>query len=80
MRLEMLGLGFTVQHSDARVIEQLLYKWTHSKKIITNILISKYQELIHAGWSLNYEELKRDISFLFYRSYESFIEKKIKNC
>lgn len=79
MRLELLGLGFTVQHSDARVIEQILYKWTHSKKVITNILIDKYQELLDAGWSLSDEELKRDISFLFYRSYESFIEKKIKN-
>lgn len=77
MRLEMLGLGFTIQHSDARVIEQLLYKWTHSKKIITNILINKYHDLLEAGWSLNYEELKRDISFLFCNSYELFMSKKI---
>ena len=26
MRLEMLGTAFTCQHSDARVLEQLLYK------------------------------------------------------
>ena len=40
MRIEMLGLGFTFQHSDSRVLEQLLYKWDHSKKI----LIENYKE------------------------------------
>ena len=31
MRLEMLGTAFTAQHSDARVLDQLLYKWRHSR-------------------------------------------------
>src|SRR5258708_27797294 len=34
MRLELLGLSVTPQHSDARVLDQLIYKWKHSKKVI----------------------------------------------
>jgi hypothetical protein len=29
MRVELLGLSFTPQHSDARVLDQLIYKWSH---------------------------------------------------
>ena len=29
LRVEMLGTSFTVQHSDARVLDQLVYKWAH---------------------------------------------------
>jgi hypothetical protein len=31
LRLELLGLSFTPQHSDARVLDQILYKWDHSR-------------------------------------------------
>ena len=77
MRIEMLGWGFTVQHSDARVIEQLLYKWSHSKKIISNILIDKYYDLLSSGWILNITDMCRDINFIFYQSYELFMNKKL---
>lgn len=30
MRVEMLGSAFTSQHSDSRVLEHLVYKWSHS--------------------------------------------------
>lgn len=31
MRVEMLGTAFTAQHSDSRVLDQLIYKWSHSR-------------------------------------------------
>jgi hypothetical protein len=34
IRLEMLGFAFTAQHSDARVLEQLLYKWHTARQVI----------------------------------------------
>ena len=34
MRLEMLGTAFTAQHSDCRVLDQLVYKWRHSRAVI----------------------------------------------
>ena len=75
MRIEMLGLGFTAQHSDARVLEQLLYKWDHSRKIITNVLIEKYNNLIESGWVVEKNEIKRDVYYIFRGSYENFIKK-----
>jgi len=75
MRIEMLGLGFTVQHSDARVLEQLLYKWKHSREIIKKVLIEKYQDLFNTGWKLTKDDIKRDVYYLFRGSYEKFMEK-----
>lgn len=77
MRIEMLGWGFTAQHSDARVIEQLIYKWSHSKSIIADILIDKYNNLLQSGWSLDYDEVSRDIQKIFCGSYESFMDKQL---
>lgn len=77
MRIEMLGFGFTAQHSDARVLEQLLYKWNHSKEIIGNVLVEKYNDIQKTGWKITREEIKRDISYLFGNSYEEFMKKKI---
>ena len=34
MRLELLGLSFTVQHSDARVLEQIIYKFDHTRRVL----------------------------------------------
>ena len=34
MRVEMLGTSFIPQHSDARVLDQLIYKWDHSRRTI----------------------------------------------
>ena len=73
----MLGLGFTAQHSDARVLEQLLYKWIHSREIITNVLIKKYDDLNKSGWITGKNDIKRDIYYLFRGSYEDFIKKKL---
>ena len=41
MRLELLGTSFTPQHSDARVLDQVLYKWQHSRTIIAEALSEK---------------------------------------
>src|SRR5581483_6522961 len=61
MRLEMLGLAFTPQHSDARVLDQIVYKWQHSRKIIAKILVQKYQDLAESGWQMTREEVERDV-------------------
>src|SRR5437773_5248247 len=37
MRLELLGLSVTPQHSDARVLDQILYKWEHSRRVIAAV-------------------------------------------
>ena len=45
MRLEMLGSAFTAQHSDCRVLDQLMYKWKHSRTVIADVLVKYYLKL-----------------------------------
>ncbi len=64
-RIELLGLTMIPQHSDARVLDQLIYKWFHSRRIIAELLTEKYFDLVQAGWSLNEADVRRDLNRLF---------------
>ena len=75
MRLEMLGTAFTCQHSDARVLEQLLYKWKHSRKAVAPALAAQYRRLLDAGWELTEADVTRDLDLLFGGAYEAFLAK-----
>ncbi len=72
-RIELLGLSVIPQHSDARILDQLIYKWKHSRKIITEVLIEKYQSLIDVGWALSTAEIERDVDNLFGGNFERFL-------
>jgi len=60
MRMELLGTSFVPQHSDARVLEQLVYKWDHSREIIARVLEDKYADLAATGWRVTAEAIRRD--------------------
>jgi hypothetical protein len=72
MRLELLGLSFTPQHSDARVLEQLVYKWEHFRGILSRILTDKYAGLMETGWEPSPAEIERDVKELFGGAFERF--------
>lgn len=74
MRLEMLGLSVTPQHSDARVLDQIIYKWRHSKKIIARVLVDKYSDLLDTGWQISRAEIERDVADLFGGAFENFCQ------
>jgi len=76
-RLELLGTSMIPQHSDARVIDQVLYKWGHSKRIIGDVLAEKYGDLLASGWALEEREVQRDVDGLFGGNFWSFLEKKL---
>ncbi|MCX6993295.1 MAG: glucuronate isomerase [Kiritimatiellaeota bacterium] len=65
MRLEMLGLSFIPQHSDCRILDQLIYKWTHSRVIIGDVLASKYEDLVQVGRPVSEADIRRDLAALF---------------
>jgi len=65
MRLELLGLTFVPQHSDARVLDQLIYKWTHSRALIADVLTEKYDDMLRTGRTLSEAQLRRDVGILF---------------
>ncbi|PWU19663.1 MAG: glucuronate isomerase [Verrucomicrobia bacterium] len=75
MRIEMLGLSFTAQHSDARVLDQLIYKWQHFRKVATEVLIEKYSDLAQTGWHSSQEEIERDVGDLFGGAFERFCDR-----
>lgn len=73
MRLELLGTSFIPQHSDARVLEQIIYKWDHSKRLIANALADKYSDLAAAGWNVTREDIERDVRHLLRDNFLAFV-------
>ena len=63
-RVELLGLSFVAQHSDCRILDQLIYKWEHSRRIIAKVLTDKYTDLWMTGWQLTEEQIARDVHAL----------------
>ncbi len=76
MRLELLGLSVIPQHSDARILEQLIYKWTHSREVIGDVLAEKYVDLRATGWTVTEEEIRRDVADLFGGNFWKFVGKQ----
>jgi hypothetical protein len=64
-RLEMLGTSFIPQHSDARILEQLLYKWPHARRVVADALADQYVGLIENGRPVTIAEVRRDVRRLF---------------
>jgi hypothetical protein len=78
MRVELLGTSFVPQHSDARVLEQLVYKWDHSRELIGGVLAEKYQDAAAAGWQPTDAEIRRDVRHLLHENYANFLYTEAK--
>jgi hypothetical protein len=72
MRIELLGTSFTAQHSDARILDQIIYKWQHVRQVIARVLIEKYSDLAATGWEPPPQEIARDVRDLLGGSFEKF--------
>jgi len=72
-RLEMLGTTFTAQHSDARVLDQLVYKWAHARAVIGQVLADRYAALMDDGWYPTEDEIDRDVQMLLGGEFERFV-------
>ncbi len=73
MRVELIGLSVTLQHSDARVLDQIIYKWDHSRQVIARVLTDKYADLAATGWQVTDAELQRDVNDVLGGSFEAFL-------
>lgn len=71
-RLELLGTSFIPQHSDARVFEQLIYKWRHSRRLIAQALNEAYQLLLLDGRAVSRPEIERDVRRMFSDNFSAF--------
>jgi hypothetical protein len=64
-RIEMLGTSFIPQHSDARVLEQVIYKWNNTRRTMARILPETYRLLSEDGRGVTRDDIQRDITRLF---------------
>lgn len=71
-RLELLGLSFVPQHSDCRVLDQLIYKWEHSRQVIAGVLADKYEDLARSGRKIVEADIRRDVAGLLGGIFEDF--------
>ena len=71
-RIEMLGMSFIPQHSDARVLEQVIYKWRNTRRTLAPILTHTYRLLAEDGRPVSRAEIKHDVTRLFRSNFENF--------
>jgi len=76
-RLEMLGTTFIPQHSDARVLEQLIYKWKNTRRTMAPILAQSYKSLVEDGRPVTQDDVRRDITRLFRVNFERWTNRTI---
>jgi hypothetical protein len=75
-RIEMLGTSFIPQHSDARVLEQVIYKWRNTRRTLGPILSNAYRLLAEDGRSVTRGDIQRDVTRLFRGNAESWMNLK----
>ncbi len=73
MRLELLGTTVAPQHSDARILDQLIYKWDHSRRIIAKVLTDKYADIMASGFKVTQQHIERDAALLLRNNYRKFV-------
>ncbi len=72
-RLEMLGTSFIPQHSDARVLEQVIYKWRNTRRTLAPILANAYTLMSDDGRPVSRSEIQRDVNRLFRDNFMGWI-------
>jgi hypothetical protein len=73
-RLEMLGTSFIPQHSDARILEQLIYKWRNTRRTLAPLLARSYETLAADGGLVTSAQIQRDVERLFRGNFERFVK------
>jgi hypothetical protein len=71
-RLEMLGTSFIPQHSDARILEQVIYKWRNTRRTLAPILAKSYRLLAEDGRAVTRTDIERDVQRLFRTNFQNW--------
>lgn len=72
-RIELLGTSFIPQHSDARILDQMIYKWDHSRRVIGKVLADKYHDLAETSFKVTEQHVKRDVALLMRENFRNFV-------
>lgn len=70
LRIEMLNNNFIPQHSDARILDQLIYKWNDFKLYYTEVYSNKYKKLVESGYKIKADDLEKNV-------YDHFVNKPL---
>jgi hypothetical protein len=73
-RIEMLGTSFIPQHSDARVLEQVIYKWRNTRRTVAKSLRDAYRGLAEDGRQVTVRDVRHDVTRLFRSNAEEWID------
>ena len=71
-RIEMLGTSFIPQHSDARVLEQLIYKWRSTRFTMAKVLSEAYRVLVRDGRPVFRADIQRDVNRMFRGNFQKW--------
>jgi hypothetical protein len=71
-RIEMLGTSFVPQHSDARVLEQIIYKWSNTRRTLAHILSERYVLLLEDGRGVMRGDIRRDVTRLLHSNAQAW--------
>ena len=73
MRIDLLGLSFIPQHSDARITDQLIYKWFNFKSVLKKVMTEYYLKLQLNNFPITEEIIYRDITNLLKNNAVNFL-------
>ncbi len=73
-RVEMLGMTFIPQHSDARVLEQVIYKWRNTRRTLAPILANTYRLMAEDGRPVTRKDIRHGVTRLFRSNFENFVK------
>ena len=77
MRMELLGTSFVPQHSDCRILDQLVYKWDHSRRIIGKVLKDKFEDLARSGWAVTREQVEQTVRGYLSDNFARFLDRSM---
>lgn len=75
MRIELLGTTFVPQHSDARILDQMIYKWKHTRGILQKVLVDKYTDIAETGFEIASKQICNDVSLLMRNNFRNFLSR-----
>ncbi len=75
MRIELLGTSMIPQHSDARILDQLVYKWDHSRELIGRVLTEKYFDIARTGWAVTEADIRKDVKLMLRDNFVEFLKR-----
>ena len=58
-------------------MDQIIYKWIHSKRVIAAAVLEQFRQLWSTGWRLEEEAVVKSVQRLLGGSYEEFMAKEL---